>query len=59
MQYLALVYALRGFKLPKIFVSIFCTFCICSSVANIALDVDILIEKKPQFACTILVYDSK
>lgn len=28
-------------------------------VANIVLDVNILIEKKPQFDCTILVYDNK
>lgn len=56
MQYLAQVFADSNYLK---FVSNFCTFCTCSSVANIALDVDVLIVKKPQFECTILVYDNK
>lgn len=56
MQYLAQVFADSNYLK---FVSNFCSICTCCSVANIVLDVDVLIEKKPKFDCTILVYDNK
>lgn len=56
MQYLAQVFADSNYL--KI-VSNFCSICTCCLVANIVLDVNVLIDKKPQFDCTILVYDNK
>lgn len=56
MQYLAHVFADSNYLK---FVSNFCSICTCCLVANIVLDVNVLIEKKPQFDCTILVYDNK
>lgn len=56
MQYLAQVFADSNYLK---FVSNIFSICTCCSVANIVLDVDVLIEKKPKFDCTILVYDNK